>query len=595
MKKHKNFKKYSIVIVISAIVIAGGVYALLSILNHKTPADTIVYGNIYTSTGDGVLVEAAAIDDGQFVYVGDRAGAEKYRGEETEVLEYTDGMVLAGMSDTHTHVTMDFQTAKDQLDLSKLNSVDEYVEAIKAFIAAHPDNEMYLGMGWKYDLFENETPTKDILDAISKDKPIYLRSSDAHSAWVNSAMLDLAGINKNTENPIGGEIKKDQNGEPVGMVKETVLSIYAKPLMSVYSVEEYKEFILEAQKYYAALGYTAYVEIFIDPDEANTNFYKAYEELDKEGKLSLRVHGAWAIPNDENAISSVEKAIQYKNESAGGMFELTDLKFFMDGVAESHGAFFSEPYADAPETYGMDRWPDEESFNRLVECIKLGNQNGMVAHFHAIGDAAVTKALDAIEAAKKESDNLDVHSVITHLEAVKESDFPRFEQLGVVVAANLSWGSRVSEQQYAMETKLLGEERAEKAYPYKSLADAGAIISYATDYPPGSSALPFGGFSVGISRSFFGNPDTLRDASQQLSRDEALRALTINGAYQMNQDDMRGTIEVGKKADFVIVDTNLLTSLAGKSVLTTVLKTFVDGQEVYSYSPEYDVLLNLLK
>lgn len=589
MSLHTKLKENSkairiVVIFLAAIGVAAVVCILLTFFMRKPAADTILYGHIYTATGDGTMVEAAAIKDGKFVYVGNRAGAEKYLGENTEVLDYQDGMIIPGVTDTHTHVTSSFQAASDQINLNDAFSVPEYVATIKEFVAAHPDNEMYVGMGWMYDLFENGVPTKDLLDGIT-DKPIYIFSSDVHSGWVNTAMLDLMKIDKNTPDPIGGKIVRDANGEAVGMLKETAMDVYAKPLLPVYSVEQYKGFILDAQAFYASLGYTAYVEIFIDTDESNTNIYKAYEELDKEGKLTLRVQGAWNVANDENATASVEKAIQFKNESAGGMFELTDLKFFIDGVAEAHSAYFSEPYADAPEEYGLDRWPGDESFNRLVDSIKLVNNGGMVAHFHAIGDAAVTKALDAIEAAKKDTNN-SIRSVITHLEIVKESDFPRFKELGVVASADLAWGNRVCDEHYEMEAKLIGYERAEQAYPYKSLWDAGATVSFATDFPPGASSDPFSGFSTGISRSLLGIESTVRNVSQRLTRDEALKTLTINGAYQMAQDDIRGTIEVGKVADFVIIDTNLLTCIAAKSGITTVLKTYVDGRMIYTYSEE---------
>lgn len=580
-QKHRDDIFYAAWTAIVVAVIAITAYALTG--GGCVVADTVVLGNIYTGADGSSLTEAAAIKDSQFVYVGDRYGVEKHIGAQTKVLNYADGMVMAGMSDTHTHVTMDFMTAKDQISLSDGNTVEEYVAIIKNFISEHPDNEMYIGMGWQYDAFENETPTKEILDKISTDKPIYLRSSDAHSAWVNSAMFAKMGVTKDTPDPVGGQIKRDGNGELVGMMKETALGVYAKPLMPVYSVEEYKDFILGAQQYYASLGYTAYVEMFIDTDEANTNIYKAYEELDREDKLILRTQGAWVVNNNADAMNNVAKAIRLKDESQGGMFELTDVKFFMDGVVESGGAFMTEPYADDSTNYGLDRWPGDESFQRLVECIVESNKNGMVAHFHAMGDAATTKALDAIESARQQFVP-KVHNVITHLEVVQDSDAARFKELDVVAAANLSWGSKVSEEHYnSVEVKRIGEERAVNAYPYKKLIDAGAVASYATDYPPGSSALPFGGFSVGISRSLLRLPETVRNEDLRLTREEALQALTANGAYQMRQDNMRGTIEVGKKADFIIIDTNLLTCLPGKAALTINLKTFVDGQEIFDY------------
>ena len=137
-----------------------------------------------------------------------------------------------------------------------------------------------------------------------------------------------------------------------------------------------------SQDFYAELGYTSYIEVFVEPYNTNYNIYKAYEELDKENKLKLRVQGAWNVSNNENSIDDVKQLIKYKEESKGGMFELTDIKIFMDGVAETKTAYFSEPYADDKDNYGAARWPSEDDFNKLVDCIVLANKNDMVVHFH---------------------------------------------------------------------------------------------------------------------------------------------------------------------------------------------------------------------
>lgn len=585
-KKGKISLKTPLLIVIAAILLVGiMVYVFFFSEIIKTPADTVVFGNIYTGVGGDTLSEALAVKDGKFIFVGDEKAVQKYIGKDTKVINRPDGMVMSGLSDTHTHVTMAYQTAKDQVDLSAASTVDEYVAIIKDFITKHPDIDIVTGMGWQYEAFENETPTKDILDFISTEHPIYIRSGDSHSAWVNSAMFARMGITKDTIDPVGGEIKRDADGNPAGMIKETVIGMYAKPLIPISSVEEYKEMIMNAQKEYASLGYTAYVEVFIDAPAANEALFKAYEELDKEGKLLLHTQAAWTISNNDKAKEEINHAIELRESAKGGMFELTDLKFFMDGVAESHGAFFSESYADEPGNYGLDRWPGEESFNLLVECISMGLKNDFIPHFHAIGDAAVTRALDAIESARKEvPEKSNVHAVITHLEIIKDSDFARFKDLNIIAAANLAWGSKVNEEHYEMEVKKIGAERAAKAYPYKTLADAGVTLSFATDYPPGSVALPFGGFSVGISRTILGLEELERESKDEsLTRIEALDALTKNGAVQMRQESYRGTIEVGKSADFIIIDENLLTCLKGKAALTVVLNTFVEGEEIFHY------------
>lgn len=544
-------------------------------------ADTVIYGNIFTGVDGDSTSGALAIKDGEYIFVGDKEGVEEYIGEATNILDYTDQFVLSGFTDTHTHVTNSFIAKNYQINIGDASSIEEYVEIISKYIEEHPDDEMYVGRGWDYMLFPNGTPTKDILDEISMDKPIYIKSGDGHSGWANSKMIEIAGVTKDTEDPIGGVIIRDQNGEPIGTFKDAAMDEYLKANVIPYSVEQFKELIMEGQHYYAELGYTAYIEVFVEADSFNYNLYKAYEELDKEGKLLLRVHGAWNVGNSDKYLDKVNNIIKYKEESKGGMFELTDVKIFMDGVAETKTAFLSEPYSDDSTNFGADRWPGEEGFNRLVDIVKVANKNDVVVHFHAIGDAAITKALDAVEEARKEYINPNIHNVITHLEIVKDSDFARFKDLDIVVSANLSWGCIVEVLYPTVEVKYLGEERAFKAYPYKSVLDAGAVVSSATDFPASSASSPIASYIVAVIRNNSLDPSMTRDETQKMTPVEALRAISYGGAYQMNQDDYRGTIEVGKKADLIVLDTNLLESYSVETIETQVLLNMVNGNIVY--------------
>ena len=573
----KKKKKIIILIIFCLAIIAILVYKLG--LNEE--ADTIIYGNIYTGVDGEATSEALAIKDDEYIYVGNAKDVEKYKNKNTKVIKYDEGLVLAGFTDTHTHVTPSFAASEYQIDLRQAKSVDEYKQIIKKYVEEHPNEEVYIGRGWDYMLFEGGVPTKDILDEVVKDKPIFIKSSDGHSGWVNSKVIELIGINKDTKNPIGGEIVRNKLGEPVGCFKDAAMDVYIKPNIKPYTVEQFKHLIKLAQEYYAKLGYTSYVEVLVEADSYNYNLYKAYEELDKEGELSLRVQAAWNVANNEKSIENVNKIIKYKEESKGGMFELTDIKIFMDGVAETKTAYFSEPYANDPTNYGADRWPDNESFNRLVDCIELANRNDVVVHFHAIGDAAITKALDAVEEARKRYVNKDIHNVITHLETVKESDVARFKKLDIVIAADLSWGTIDDVIYPTVEVKNLGEERAFKAYPYKTVLDAGAVVSSATDYPAGAVSSPIAAYVAAVTRNATNDEAYVRDPSQKMTINEALTALTYGGAYQMRQENIRGTIEVGKKADLVALDTNLLEVYSTTALKTKTLLNMVNGKVVY--------------
>lgn len=572
----KKFLIYLIIII--GIVLLNFIAGLLK---SNLIADQVIFGNIYTGIDGENFKEAVAIKNDKIIYVGSKKNSKKYISKNTKIFHYNDGIVLSGFTDTHTHVTPYFGTVEYQVDITSATSVDEYINIIEDYIKNNPDKEMIIGRGFNNTLFENNEPTKEILDSIETEKPIYLKSNDGHACWVNSKMLELIGVTKETENPIGGTVIKDINGNPTGYLKDAAMDVYAKPYLIPYSVDDYKKIIKKAQEFYASLGYSSYIEVFVESDNLNLNLYKAYEELDKEGKLTLRVQGAWNIPNDENYMINLEKAIDYKEESKGGMFELTDIKIFMDGVAETHTAFLSEPYTNDLNNYGADRWPDQEGFDRLVEITTIANDNDMVAHFHAIGDAAITKTLDVIEKSRENNINKNIHNVITHFEIVKESDFQRLKVNDVIVSADLSWGCKTDDTYESIEVNSLGEERAYKAYPYKSAMDAGAVVSAATDYPAGSIVSPIAAYIVAVTRNSTDDESNVRDASQKMSPVEALKVLTYNGAYEMRQENIRGTIEVGKKADIIALNQNLLERHSTSTLETEILLNMVNGKIVY--------------
>lgn len=548
---------------------------------NKQKADRVYYGNIYTGIENDKIQEAIAIKDDKIVFVGSKKSVKKYIDKNTKEVTYDNGLILSGFTDTHTHITPYFATEKYQMNLTEATTLDEYIKIITDYVNNHPNYDMYLGRGWNYMLFEDGVPTKDILDKISPDKPIFIKSDDGHACWINSKMIEKIKVTKDTKDPIGGRIMRDSIGNPVGCFRDAAMDVFVKPYLEPYTVEQYKELIMMSQNYYAEMGYSSYIEVFVEADNTNYNIYKAYEELDKENKLILRVQGAWNVSNNDKSIENVKKIISYKNESKGGMFELTDVKIFMDGVAETGTAYLSEPYNNNINNYGADRWPSKEDFDKLIDIIVLANKNDMVVHFHAIGDAAITKTLDALEEARKEYISDKVHNVITHLEVVKESDMERFSKLDVVIAADLAWGCKDDILYSTVEVKYLGEERASKAYPYKSVLDSGAVLSLATDYPAGGVVSPIAAYLVAINRNSTDDEKNVRDASQKMTIDEALRSMTYGGAYQMRQEKFRGTLKVGNKADLIVLNNNIIENHTEKDISTKVLLNIVNGKIVY--------------
>lgn len=543
--------------------------------------DEVVYGTIYTSNESSMHAEAMAIKDGKIVYIGDRAGAEGYIGANTVVTDYSGSFIMPGFVDGHVHIYIDAENqAGFRFGESLEQTQEAYLNILKEYVEANPDLEIYKGFGWLDSAFIGGTPTAAMLDEICADKPIFIESEDCHSCWINTKMLEMTGVTADTPDPIGGKVEHDQNGNPNGCFRDTAMDTLVKPFVPIYSVDEYKEMLLDAQDKMLSLGYTAMVDVIIDPQSAD-NICQAYYELDQEGKLKIKVNEALVVNNTENYVSDLEHVKALSEKYHGTHFQITDVKIFMDGIVESETAYVSKPYVGT-EQYGADRWPGEEGTQRLYDLTKRINDLGLVAHFHAIGDAAITKALDAIEYVRENSENKDIRNVITHLQMCSQEDIQRMVKLNVIASADLGWAPSVSEDLGVENIELLnvGEERNNAMYPYGSMLDAGVTVAYATDYPAGPIIFPLVNLHAGITREHLGFESMMRNAEEALTIDQALKAMTITGAYQLGREAETGSLEVGKYADFIVFKQDLTAIDPFDIYLAEYLAVYAEGENV---------------
>ena len=556
--------------------------------SQEDAADTVIYSNITTTQGDEfVEAEAIAIKDGSITYIGAKDGADAYIGDDTQVLDYSDSYVLPGLIDGHTHAYVSAENKVCDFNLTECKNADECIEVIKKYVEENP-KDFYNGYGWLDAMFDNGMPTADLLDAIDTDSPIYIKSEDCHSCWTNTAMMEKCGITSESENPKGGVIEHYENGQPAGCFRDTAMDTLIKPNVPVYSVDEYKDILLLAQDEYIALGYTSYNDVIIDVDSAD-NIVEAYHELDEEGKLKCYVNASYIVNNNEEALDNVQHVKDLADETAGEHFKLTDIKFFMDGITESCTSYMSEAYNNNPDNYGVDRWEGEESTQRLYDAVTLCNDLGLVAHFHAIGDAAVSKALDAAEYAKEHSTNPDMRNVMTHIQFISDEDCQRFADLNMYASCDFGWcytdnAEMNDDPDYQnIEITNLGEERVNEEMRYKSLLDAGVTVAFATDYPATSNVDPFMCMELGVTRMHDGMESTINDPEEAVTNEDVLRAITINTAEQLGRDSETGSLEVGKKANFIVINQDLLHIDANDYYDgTQVLHSYIDGNEVYT-------------
>ena len=458
--------------------------------------------------------------------------------------------------------------------LNDCKTIEKVRERLKEFIDKHPEMDKIQGIGWDDATFGTEGPKASMIDDLT-DKPISLIDYGHHSYWLNSAAMKLKNITKDTPDVADGVIVRDAEGNPTGCFREGA-KIYFEDLIYHFNVEQYKQAILAYQDVFLSLGLTMTFDPMVNLDYGSENVMEDYHQLDKEGKLKIRLHGGYQIFADKNPVADIEHAIQLKEKFKGKNFDIDTIKILLDGVLESRTAYLNEPYSDKNDGYrGMLRFDTDT----LAETVKKANELNITIHVHTIGDGAVAKALDAFEKAKSSPDK---RNAITHMQLVNPADIDRMAKLNVVAVANPFWFVKESLEHEKLSVPYLGEERAEKQYPMKSLWDKGIVVSQATDYPVTTNVNPLIGIQYGVIRQFPGQPETKLNPGECVTLEQMIKAATFNGAYEFKCEDRLGSITVGKEADMVILDSDITACEPEKITDAKVLGTMIGGDWVYT-------------
>lgn len=555
--------------------------------------------NASVYTGEGETAEAVVVKDGVIEYVGDAEGAAEYDDGDIETIDANGGSVLPGMVDGHMHPAMSAVQYYFEIGLQEVFSVEDYVATVKAFVEEHPDNEVYAGSGFMRSMFDSVGPTKEMLDEVCPDKPVILQAADGHSYWVNSKALELAGITKDTEDPANGIIVKDkETGEPTGYLKESAMNL-VEDIKPEYTVEQYKEAIAWLQEYFNSLGVTTIYDGMVPITEEN--YWTAYEEMAEAGELTVRVRGAWHLApemgTEEELLALVDQAMEQSEGFTTDYFQVIGFKFFADQVLEEETAYLDEPYTSGNN--GMKTWDDDLMETLFTKIDAAGFQ----IHVHVIGDAAVTYTLDALEKAKATtgSNNRDT---FVHCQFIKDEDMKRMADLNVSAMIAPYWAV-MDDYYWDLYVPSIGKERADNQYPEESLVKAGVNVGVHSDffvtepdwgwllYSAVTRTLPQKVFDLwyeGMDLTRTTKPSSnyedytigvLSPADERMTLDQIIKAATYGGAYSMNLEDEIGTIEVGKKADLVIMDMDITTSDIEDVSNVQIKKTFSDGRLVF--------------
>lgn len=531
------------------------------------PADLILSaGRVYTLDESRPWAEAVAIRGGRIAAVGtDEEVLSRFRGQ---VFELGGRMVLPGFHDAHVHPTFGGIQLM-QCDLSGSASAAALTALVGACDAALPDGDWLVGGGWELSLFPDANPSKDLLDAINADRPIFLRGADGHSSWANSKALALAGIDAETPNPPQGIIERDENGAPSGTLRESaqgLVEAIVPPLTAEDRLEATRQAVALANQF----GITSMIDAATSTDE-----WTAWQGLDAAGGLTARV--VLSIPvSSPLTWTPDESLIRTEDRGSGQRLRRDAAKLFVDGVLEGETAALLEPYLGEGGGTGMLILPADELAARVVAL----DAQGVQAHFHAIGDRAVRVALDAVEQAIEHNGPSDNRHHISHLQLIDPADYPRFAALNVTANFQPLWAYPDG---YITDINLpaIGAERVEGMYPIGSLERAGARIAAGSDWSV-SSLNPLPAIETALTRQdATGEIEGTLNANEAVSLDTMLRAYTANGAWLMHQEDETGVIKPGMAADLVVLEKDLFSIAAEEIGEVAVTMTLFEGAIVY--------------
>jgi len=551
----------------------------------ERPADLVLTGGaVYTVDAARSWAQAVAICGGRIVAVGTDSGMRPYVGPRTEVVNLRGRMLLPGFQDAHVHASGG-GLERSQCDLTGVHTREDYLAAIRSYADRNPGASWIAGGGWGMDVFPGGVPSKDDLDAVVPDRPVFLSNRDHHGAWVNSRALALAGIDATTPDPPDGRIERTAAGEPQGTLHEGAMNLIQRVAPAV-TPDEQVAGILEGQRYLHSLGITAWQEAIVGEYAVVPDCFDAYREVERRGLLTARVTGAlwW---RRSVGLSQLDFLTERRSIADGPRFRTTSVKIMQDGVCENFTAAMLSPYLDE---HGHETGGRGASFfdaEELKEAVTAIDARGFQVHTHAIGDRAVREALDAIAAARSANGPTQGRHHIAHIQVIHPEDVPRFRDLSVVANCQPLWASN-EPQMTELTLPFLGPERSAWQYPFGSLARSGAQLCFGSDWPV-SSPNPMWEMHTAVNRTTapgypFRGPetDTAFLPGERIGLPAAIAAFTIGSAYVNHDERDAGSIEPGKRADLVVLDRNLFSEPAAEIAHAEVDLTLVDGNVVHA-------------
>ena len=538
-------------------------------------------GQVYTLNESLPWAQAVAVKDGTIVAVGDDNAVAAYIGPTTRVIDLGGKFVMPGIHDAHLHMQLvvDLQF---NLRLDAYQPWDKIRKDIAEYAQAHPDRTWIYGasLPWLSEVigdFSDVPAHKSVLDQIVSDRPVAIRDIGGHAMLVNSKALEMAGIHDDTPNPTGGMIERDANGEATGVLRELAIHVVTES-MDGLSVEQYESGLPQAVAQLNAVGITSVNEVW-----THSRALQALKRLDDANRLSLRVTAAITHPADfvtPSAKESARETIRNREQYRGKRVKPDYVKFILDGAVNRTAAML-DPY-EGSDFRGHTRDPIDVVMAEVSRLHGLGTGSVL----HAVGDRAVRIALNAVERAIAAHGQNGVRHVIAHTVFVHPEDRDRFAELGVI--ADFSpyfWWPNAVIDSYRSE---VGEPRLSWVWAIKDMVKRGVTVTAGSDWPVVYSPNPFPAIEAMVTRREpgGGSEQSFRP-EQAITLEQALRIFTLGGAFELYQEDVTGSIEVGKYADMAVLDRNLFTIPITEVGQSVVVQTWLEGECVFDRATNF--------
>ena len=522
----------------------------------QSPVDLVLRnGRIWTGA-EPPFVEAIAIRGNKVAATG--AFKPMWVGPRTRVVDLGGRMAMPGINDAHIHF-LGGSIGLTQVDLTGACTVEAMQRRVADFARANPDEPWITGRGWEYYCFPNaRLPRKEDLDAVVRDRPVYLKAYDGHTGWANSMALRRAEVLKDTRFTGYGQIVRDPNGEPTGALKEGAMALVARHVPELTAAHK-AEALLRGLRLAASLGITSMQNASGTAEEV-----ALYAAMPKTVRMSV------AMTSGRATVEDIAHWSKLRERYAGEWTKVKAVKFMIDGVIESKTAAMIEPYADGSGEVGSPAW-SETDFKAAIARV---NRAGFQIFTHAIGDRGVRLTLDAYEATGR----VGRHRV-EHVETINAADLPRFAQLGVIASMQ---PIHADPDGVDVWSKMIGPQRLPLSFAWRSLERAGARLAFSSDWPACLTVNPWRGIHNAVNRrTSEGKPEGGWLPAQRVGMETALKAYTSGAAYASFEERIKGTLEPGKLADAIVLSQNLFEIDPMKIHQTRVLFTLVDGKAVH--------------